>query len=57
MEFTDLIITKKDKVEKIINDYINNIYENSDKIISLRYDFIDELRYCKLKKRGIGFNL
>lgn len=53
MEFTDLIITKKDKVEKIINDYINNIYENSDKVISLRYDFIDELRYCKLKKRGI----
>lgn len=53
MEFTDLIITKKDKVEKIINDYINNIYENSDKIISLRYDFIDELRYCKSKKRGI----
>lgn len=53
MEFTDLIITKKDKVEKIINDYINNIYENSDKVISLRYDFIDELRYCKLKNRGI----
>lgn len=52
MEFTDLIITKKDKVEKIINDYINNIYENSDKVISLRYDFIDELRYCKLKNEA-----